>query len=74
MVGPEALMGSAMDTARQMLAKSPLGLRLTKESLNMNLNASSLKAAIELENRTQSICCTMPEFVSAVEAFRKVKT
>jgi enoyl-CoA hydratase/carnithine racemase len=57
--------------ARTMLAKSPVGLRFTKEALNLNLTAPSLEAAIELENRNQSICCCAPEFVRAIEDFNK---
>jgi enoyl-CoA hydratase len=33
-----------------------MGVRLTKEALNMNIDAPSLEAAIKLENRTQVIC------------------
>jgi enoyl-CoA hydratase len=73
MVEDEDLMDAAMGTARIMLTKSPLGLRLTKETLNQNLNAPSLEAAIELENRNQSICCFAPEFLGAVEMFSKNK-
>jgi len=73
MVEEENLMDAAMETARIMLTKSPLGLRLTKETLNQNLNAPSLEAAIELENRNQSICCFAPDFLEAVDKFSKVK-
>jgi len=68
-----SLMAVALGTARIMLSKSPIGLRLTKEALNQNLTAPSLEAAIELENRNQSICCITPEFLRAVEAFSKAK-
>ncbi|NVM25537.1 MAG: enoyl-CoA hydratase/isomerase family protein [Desulfobacterales bacterium] len=68
-----SLMAVALDTARIMLSKSPMGLRLTKEALNQNLTAPSLEAAIELENRNQSICCVSPEFSRAVKAFGKGK-
>ena len=67
----EVLMAAAMETATQMLAKSPMGLRFTKEALNFNIDAPSLHAAIELENRNQSICCFSPEFLAAVQAFQK---
>jgi enoyl-CoA hydratase len=73
LVEAENLMPAAMETARLMLDKSPSGLRLTKEALNQNLNAPSLEAAIELENRNQSICACTPEFLQAVEAFSKGK-
>lgn len=59
----------AMEMARTMLTKSPMGLRLTKEVLNQNLNAPSLEAAIELENRNQSMCCCTSEFMEAVASF-----
>jgi enoyl-CoA hydratase len=71
LVEEEKLIDTAMETARMLLSKSPLGLRLTKEALRYNLDASSLEAAIELENRNQSICCCAPEFVKWVEAFKK---
>jgi enoyl-CoA hydratase/carnithine racemase len=73
-VEPERLMGAAMEMARTMLAKSPVGLRLTKEALNLNLTATSLEAAIELENRNQSICCCTPELFRAIEDFNKRKS
>jgi len=73
LVEEESLMDAAMDTARSMLGKSTMGLRLTKETLNQNLNAPSLEAAIELENRNQSMLCFTSEFLSAVEKFGKKK-
>ncbi len=69
----ERLMETALETARTMLAKSPIGLRFTKEAIDLNLTAPSLEAAIELENRNQSMCCCTPEFFRAVEAFNKRK-
>jgi enoyl-CoA hydratase len=73
LVEEESLMDAAMDTARIMLSKSTMGLCLTKEALNQNLNAPSLEAAIELENRNQSILVFTPEFLRAVEQFGKRK-
>ena len=61
----------AMETARRMLEKSPMGLRFTKEVLNQNIDAQSLEMAIEMENRNQSICCFAPEFFGAVRAFSR---
>jgi enoyl-CoA hydratase len=65
------LIESAMDTARVLLKKNPVGLRLTKEALNRNLNAVSLEAAIEIEDLNQSICITLPEIRQAVKKFMK---
>ena len=71
LVDEDALMDTAMQTARTMLGKSPLGLRLTKETLRQNQNAPTLESAIELENRNQSILCCSPDFFNAVMAFVK---
>jgi enoyl-CoA hydratase len=73
LVDADQLMPAAMDTARTLLTKTPLGLRLTKTAIRQNLNASSLEDAIELENRNQSICCCTPDFFNAVTAFVKGK-
>ncbi len=71
LVDAETLMETAMQTARTLLGKSPLGLRLTKETLRQNQNAPTLESAIELENRNQSILCCSPDFFEAVMAFIK---
>jgi enoyl-CoA hydratase len=63
------LVASAFDTARRLLGKSLYGLRLTKETLTHNQNATSLEAAVELENRNQSLLCVTPDFFDAVANF-----
>ncbi len=68
-VEEDVLLTTALETARVMLGKSYMGLRQTKEALNQNLNAPSLEAAIELENRNQSICAFTPDFQAAIDAF-----
>jgi enoyl-CoA hydratase len=73
LVGEENLMRVALEIAAEMLDKTPLGLRFTKEALNQNRHAPSLESAIELENRNQSILCITPEFFHAVEKFGKRK-
>ena len=68
------LMATTMETARRMIAKGPLGLRLTKEAINQNIDAQSLDTAIEVENKNQSICCGTPDFHNSVMSFRKRKS
>jgi enoyl-CoA hydratase len=53
---PDRLMDEAMNLARNMAGKSPLGLKLTKEALDVNSGAVSLESAIRLEDRNQSLC------------------
>jgi len=67
------LMTAAMETAHQMIAKSRMGLRFTKEVMNQNVDAQSLEIALEMENRNQIICAFMPDFYKAVTAFGQRK-
>jgi enoyl-CoA hydratase/carnithine racemase len=52
----EELMPAAMEMAEKMASKNPLGLRLTKEAINQNLDAGGLEMALDLENRNQVAC------------------
>ncbi|MDB2434177.1 enoyl-CoA hydratase/isomerase family protein [Luminiphilus sp.] len=53
----------------EMLATSPMGLRLTKEGLNMSIDAGSLEAAIAIENRNQVLCSGTEDFKEGLQAF-----
>ena len=53
----------------QMLTTSPLGLRMTKECLNMSVDAGSLEAAIAMEDRNQILCAQTGDFSEGVRAF-----
>jgi enoyl-CoA hydratase/carnithine racemase len=57
--------------AADMLRTSPLGLRLTKEGLNLALGAGSLEAAIALEDRGQVLCAAAGYFDEGIAAFRE---
>ncbi|UCF82372.1 MAG: enoyl-CoA hydratase/isomerase family protein [Desulfobacteraceae bacterium] len=50
----DELMPAALDMAKNMVSKSKLGLRLTKEALNAGLNLSSLEDANVIEDRNQA--------------------
>jgi len=52
-----------------MLATSPLGLRLTKEGLNFAVDATSLEAAIAMENRNQVLAAGTNDFKEGLNAF-----
>jgi enoyl-CoA hydratase len=73
LVDEAKLMEAALEIAGDMLEKTQLGLRFTKEVLNQNRHAPSLESAIELENCNQSILCITPEFFKAVEKFGQRK-
>ena len=55
-VADEQLDQTAEELAREMLNATPFALRLTKELLNINIDASSLAAATELEGRSNLLC------------------
>ncbi|OGO01808.1 MAG: hypothetical protein A2Y72_01265 [Chloroflexi bacterium RBG_13_53_26] len=56
MVPDEQLDQTAEELAREMTAATPFALRLTKEILNINIDAPSLVAAIEMEGRSNILC------------------
>lgn len=51
----DELMDTALELARTMNEKNPMGLRLTKEAINMNLDAGGLEQALQLEDRNQTL-------------------
>jgi len=68
-VAEEALEPAARALAEDMLRTSPLGLRLTKEGLNLALGAGSLEAALALEDRGQILCASAGYFEEGTAAF-----
>ncbi len=67
-VAPDALHATGLRMAEEMTAMSPLGLRLTKEGLNLAQDAPSLEAAIALEDRGQ-VLCLVPNMQEGASAF-----
>ena len=53
----------------EMLTTSPLGLRMTKECLNMSVDAGSLEAAVAMEDRNQILCAQTSDFGEGMRAF-----
>ncbi|OPZ38095.1 MAG: 1,2-epoxyphenylacetyl-CoA isomerase [Spirochaetes bacterium ADurb.BinA120] len=54
-VDRERLLESALEYARLMMTKNHMGLRLTKEAININLDAGGLEAALNMEDRNQTL-------------------
>ena len=52
-----------------LLTASPVGLRLSKECLNMSVDAGSLEAVIAMEDRNQILCSRSEEFSEGIRAF-----
>jgi enoyl-CoA hydratase len=63
------LESAAQDYIDQMLATSPIGLRMTKEALDHAIDAQSLDAAMALEDRQQILTLQTADHVEAISAF-----
>jgi enoyl-CoA hydratase len=70
-VPEEARADAARRLADDMLALSPLGLALTKEGLELAMGATSLEAALALEDRGQILCASAGYFDEGIAAFRE---
>jgi enoyl-CoA hydratase len=68
-VPDDQLETAALELAEEMLQNSPMGLRMTKEGLNMNIDALGLESALHLENRTQSLCVFTEDAKEGPQAF-----
>lgn len=73
-VEPAGLLESAYETAGQIAANTPLGVLLTKRLLASNVDAGSLRGAMEVENRGQVLATRGADFHEALSAFREKRT
>ena len=65
------LLPAALDLAELIAANSPFGVRLTKQLVQVNVDAPSLDAAAELENRNQALAAGTNDMAEALLAFRE---
>ena len=49
----EEMIPAAMELAETMVQKNPMGIRMTKEAINCNLDCAGLEAALNMEDRNQ---------------------
>lgn len=68
-VPDEDLAAAGQAMVDDLLLTSPMGLRLTKEALNVSVDASSLEAVMALEDRHQSLLSLTEDAVEAGVAF-----
>lgn len=65
----EKLFDSALELAKELLKKSPLGLRLTKQALNLSLDSPSLETILQLENLGIGLTFSSKDMNEASSAF-----
>lgn len=70
-VADDALMDHVLELADRMCELSPFGIAMTKAVSWANLEATSLTAAIDLENRNQLLLGHTPNLDEAMRAFRE---
>jgi len=70
------LLEAATEIAEELLTKSPLGLRMTKQAINLTLDSPSLETMIQFENRGQVLSGSSEDMWVAFYAYmekRKAK-
>jgi enoyl-CoA hydratase/carnithine racemase len=68
-VPSDELQSKALALAEEMLLTSPMGLRLTKDALNLNIDAASMEHAFALEDRQQIVLGQTADATEARTAF-----
>ena len=68
-VPAEDLLDAAYAVADEIARNSPFGIRLTKQALQLNVDAPSIEAAIAIENRNQVLASRTEDMGEAVGAF-----
>lgn len=68
-VEPGTDVDAAYTLAAEIAKNSPLGVRLTKESVNASLGGG-LGASLTIENRAQVLCMFTEAFEDAMDAFK----
>ncbi len=73
-VAQDELAATGRTLANEILGNSPVGVRLTKECLNMSVDAGSLEAVIAMEDRQQILVAQTGDMREGVGAFLDKRT
>ena len=73
-VDKDRMENEARTMAAEMLRVTPMALRLTKEGININIDAAGLSAAIALEDRQQILCSQSQDHHEALASFHEKRT
>lgn len=68
-VSQEELAAAGREIALEIIGNSPVGVRLTKECLNMSIDAASLEAVVAMEDRQQILVAQTGDMREGVRAF-----
>ena len=73
-IADDQLEHEASRLVADMLATTPLALRLTKECLAASVDAGSLEQAVAMEDRNQVLCTQSSDFREGIRAFLAKRT
>ena len=73
-VPEDRLVETGLALAADMLRTAPMGLRMTKEALNAEIEAPGLEAALAIEDRQQVILIETADHREAVNAFKEKRS
>lgn len=68
-VEKDDLLATALELAEVMLKKSPLGLRMTKQAINLSMDSPSLENILQLENSSIVLTFSSKDIKEASSAF-----
>ena len=68
-VEEDGLDAAAAPYVDAMMSASPVGLRLSKDCINMSIDAGSIEQVIAIEDRNQVLCSRSEEFNEGIRAF-----
>ncbi|TFG11315.1 MAG: enoyl-CoA hydratase/isomerase family protein [Promethearchaeota archaeon] len=68
-VEEDKLLEAGIEMAKEFLNKSPLGLRMTKDAINLSMDVPSLETLVHLENISQDVCGTSRDLLEGSTAF-----
>lgn len=69
LVDEKDLLNAGIEIAEELLTKSPLGLRMTKEAINLSLDSPSLENIVQFENSSIMITFSSKDVNEASSAF-----
>lgn len=70
-VSEDALLSAVKPLIDDMLLTAPMGLRLSKQGLNMSIDAPSLESALAMEDRHQVMLTQTHDHKEAIKAFQE---
>ena len=73
-VEEEKLLDAGLELAESFVQKSPLGLRMTKEVINLSMDSPSIETIIQLENRSILVCSSSKDINEGSSAFLQKRT